>query len=66
MLEVSEADSTRTCAACGRMAGPEGRAGLNKRVWECDCGAIHDRDVNAARNILRCGLAALGEGTSQV
>ncbi|WP_405085614.1 zinc ribbon domain-containing protein [Microbispora sp. NBC_01389] len=27
------------------------------RDWECACGAVHDRDVNAARNILAAGLA---------
>ena len=65
MLEVSEANTSRTCAACECMAGPEGRAGLNKRVWRCDgCGSVHDRDVNAARNILRLGLQALVAGAS--
>ncbi|MEV0334800.1 zinc ribbon domain-containing protein [Nocardia sp. NPDC050717] len=27
------------------------------RRWTCRCGAVHDRDVNAARNILAAGLA---------
>jgi|SRR5882672_281041 len=63
-LEVSEAYTTQTCAECGSIAGPKGRAGLNKRMWHCDgCGSIHDRDVNAARNILRVGLHTLVEGT---
>lgn len=51
--EVNEAWSTQTCNVCGVIAGPKGRAGLNERSWTCACGASHDRDVNAARNILR-------------
>jgi transposase len=36
--------------------GPKGIAGLGIREWVCDCGVVHDRDVNAARNILNLGL----------
>jgi IS605 OrfB family transposase len=63
-LEVNEAYTTQVCAECGCIAGPRGQAGLNERVWTCgDCGRVHSRDVNAARNILRIGLDALVEGT---
>lgn len=65
-LEVSERLSTQTCSACGSLppSRPRGIAGLSKRVWQCDvCEAFHDRDVNAARNILRSGLATLIGGT---
>lgn len=59
---VPENYTTQTCNACGVIAGPKGRAGLNKRVWQCSCGAVHDRDVNAALNIRARGLASLAEG----
>jgi NAD-specific glutamate dehydrogenase len=44
------------------IAGPKGRAGLNKRTWNCVCGAIHDRDVNAALNVRALGLKSLEVG----
>jgi putative transposase len=46
--------STQTCGCCGAISGPKGMPGLHKRFWDCpECGAHHDRDINAARNILR-------------
>lgn len=51
--EVSEAFTTQACSACGTLGGPRGLEGLRVREWECaDCGAKHDRDVNAAVNLL--------------
>ncbi|WP_153260219.1 zinc ribbon domain-containing protein, partial [Burkholderia cenocepacia] len=42
---------------------PKGIAGLRIREWACsDCGVEHDRDTNAALNILRCGRASPGVG----
>lgn len=64
-LEVSEHMSTQTCSSCGARPPerPKGIAGLGIRDWQCgDCGATHDRDVNAALNILRRGQASLAEG----
>lgn len=59
---VPEADTTRMCNCCGAMSGPKGIAGLSIRQWVCVvCGESHDRDTNAARNILARGLAILGE-----
>jgi putative transposase len=50
---VSERLSTQTCSDCGSIGGPKGIAGLGMRHWACSgCGALHDRDVNAARNLL--------------
>lgn len=46
--------STRRCAGCDRLTGPEGRESLGVREWACgSCGARHDRDLNAARNLLQ-------------
>jgi IS605 OrfB family transposase len=64
-VEVSERLSTQTCSECGSLppSRPKGIAGLGIREWTCDdCGTVHDRDVNAARNILRVGLDTLAEG----
>jgi putative transposase len=65
-LEVSEAMSTQLCSECGCLPAsrPRGIAQLGIREWTCDdCGSMHDRDVNAARNILRLGLETLTGGT---
>jgi transposase len=67
--EVNEAFSTQTCSCCGSIpaSSPKGRAGLGIRRWTCgDCGAIHDRDTNAALNIARLGLQALAAGISGI
>jgi putative transposase len=41
--------SSQICSMCGRSDGPKP---LDVRAWTCGgCGAVHDRDVNAARNI---------------
>ena len=52
--------SSKRCSDCGHVvkAMP-----LSVREWACpECGAIHDRDINAARNILAAGLAVLANG----
>ncbi|GAB2952817.1 RNA-guided endonuclease TnpB family protein [Micromonospora polyrhachis] len=53
--------SSKVCSACGHLTE---KMPLNVRSWTCPCGAVHDRDVNAARNILAAGLAvsACGAG----
>ncbi len=56
--EVDEAYSTQMCAECGCIPGssPKGKKDLSVREWVCsECGSINDRDVNAAKNILRFG-----------
>ncbi|CAM03775.1 putative transposase [Saccharopolyspora erythraea NRRL 2338] len=46
--------TSQTCFACGRIDGPKP---LSVRTWSCSCGTHHDRDQNAARNILAAGRA---------
>jgi putative transposase len=58
--------SSKRCNDCGYTIGS---LPLNVREWTCpECGVIHDRDINAARNILAAGLAvsACGESVSPV
>ena len=51
--EVNEATSS----------SPKGRAGLGIREWRCvECGTLHDRDLNSARNILALGHERLKGG----
>ena len=67
-IEVNERYTTQTCSGCGsRQDSPKGRAGLRIREWTCaECGTTHDRDINAARNILAVGLDRLVVGIPSV
>ncbi|HEX6686715.1 MAG TPA: RNA-guided endonuclease TnpB family protein [Candidatus Limnocylindrales bacterium] len=56
--------SSKTCSACGQVLA---ELTLSSRAWTCPgCGTLHDRDVNAAKNILAAGLAvtACGDNVS--
>jgi putative transposase len=46
--------STRLCSACGAVGD---KKPLHVREWTCTCGVTHDRDLNAAINILAAGRA---------
>jgi putative transposase len=47
--------TSQICSACGAKDGPKP---LHVRSWQCGmCGVVHDRDVNAARNVLAAGRA---------
>jgi putative transposase len=47
--------SSKRCGSCGHIVD---KMPLNVREWECPgCGANHDRDINASKNILAAGLA---------
>lgn len=66
-IEVNESYTTQTCSCCGsRQNSPKGRADLRIREWLCECGVTHDRDINAAKNILALGLKRLAVGISSI
>ncbi|MEV0643556.1 RNA-guided endonuclease TnpB family protein, partial [Streptomyces sp. NPDC050619] len=53
--------SSKLCSHCGALAE---KMPLSVRTWTCHCGTTHDRDVNAAKNLLAAGraVAACGAG----
>jgi len=56
VVKVPPAYTSQDCSACGIRV----RKSLSERTHVCACGCALDRDENAARNILRLGLATLG------
>ena len=52
--------SSKTCSACGYLLAS---LSLGIRTWVCpSCGARHDRDLNAAKDILAAGRAVAACG----
>jgi len=49
--------STKTCSSCGQVRIMK----LSQRVYECECGLVLDRDLNAAINIKMAGIAMSGQ-----
>jgi putative transposase len=68
VMIVDERNTTRACSSCRALTGPSGLDSLVVRSWMCSgCGDTHDRDVNAARNILfagRCSPSVSGNESS--
>ena len=68
VMIVDERNTTRACSSCGALTGPSGLDSLVVRSWMCSgCGDTHDRDVNAAKNILsagRCSPSVCGNESS--
>lgn len=53
--------SSKTCSCCNNV---KESLSLDERTWTCSkCNTIHDRDVNASKNILRRALAIQSAGT---
>ena len=56
--EINERYTSQMCSCCSCIgdSSPKGRTGLRIREWSClHCGTVHDRDINAAKNILALG-----------
>lgn len=51
--------SSKLCGCCGQVLDS---LSLDVRSWTCDCGAVHDRDINAAKNILAEGIRLIACG----
>ncbi|GAA2579972.1 hypothetical protein GCM10010304_21800 [Streptomyces roseoviolaceus] len=55
--------SSQVCSACGFRDGPKP---LHVRQWTCgECGTVHDRDHNAARNVLFEGRRIVAAGRAE-
>lgn len=52
VIQVNEAYTSQECWKCGNR---NGNLKLQDRVYECSCGYLNDRDVNASMNILKRG-----------
>ena len=58
LIKVSAKDTSKTCFDCGHI-NPKVVVGIKK--WKCPvCSKEHDRDINAAKNILKKGVTSLG------
>ena len=54
LVTVNPKNTSRVCSSCG---ADTGKKPLDIREWTCpECGTHHDRDVNAARNILKLAI----------
>jgi putative transposase len=61
-IKVNPKNTSKTCNCCGRV---NSLLTLSEREWTCTCSVVHDRDINAANNILTAGQAGLARGENR-
>jgi putative transposase len=55
LIKVNPRNTSKTCNRCGNIIDMP----LHKRTYQCTCGYVEDRDINAAKNIHCLGQAIL-------
>jgi putative transposase len=63
LLAEGDFPSSQKCSVCGKVKTD---LKLSNRVYRCECGAVLDRDMNAALNLCSYGLEKLGMGSPEV
>ncbi|MBS7529640.1 transposase [Hazenella sp. IB182353] len=53
VIQVDPYNTSQACSECGLIV----KKGLKDRVHSCSCGYTEDRDINAAKNILKKAVA---------
>ena len=62
VVKVPPAYTSQDCSSCGNRV----KKSLSERTHVCACGCVLDRDENAAKNILRLGLATVSDSLSEM
>ncbi|GBG95304.1 hypothetical protein LFYK43_17630 [Ligilactobacillus salitolerans] len=59
-MAVDPRNTTQTCSTCGYLLTGDNKLTLRDRSWQCpQCQTKHQRDLNAAKNILAKGIDQL-------
>jgi putative transposase len=64
MVRISQWEPTTPLCSICKVKGD--KLALSVRTWECACGAIHDRDINASMNVAHAGKIILMAGGTHV
>jgi putative transposase len=59
-------DEKYTSVTCNKCNWQIEKLGLGVREWTCNCGTVHDRDINAAINIRAVGTTGIAFGKTNI